>query len=343
MHLDDIKYSGKLVSKFILSIDSETGDIMLLKELTELNGVSGDEREVREFIKTNAKDYSDDIKVDSMGNLICVKKGNNAKHKLMISAHMDEVGFMVTGYGEGGVLKFATVGGIDSRILLGKRLIVGDKKLGGIIGGKPIHLQSATERQNNVNMKNMYIDIGADSKEEAEKLVSIGEYAAFYSNYSNLGKNVIKAKALDDRVGCAILLDILREERYNNFDLYACFTVQEEVGLRGAEVVSYDIDPDIALVIEGTTCSDVLDVEDYEQSTILGEGAALTIMDRGAYSNKKLVEFLYKMAKITIYQYNIKQLQEEMMQERYKQQREGCCSFNFRSMQIYTFTCVFNE
>ncbi|NLI57257.1 MAG: M42 family metallopeptidase [Clostridium sp.] len=270
---------------------------MLLKELTELNGVSGDEREVREFIKTNAKDYSDDIKVDSMGNLICVKKGNNAKHKLMISAHMDEVGFMVTGYGEGGVLKFATVGGIDSRILLGKRLIVGDKKLEGIIGGKPIHLQSATERQNNVNMKNMYIDIGADSKEEAEKLVSIGEYAAFYSNYSNLGKNVIKAKALDDRVGCAILLDILREERYNNFDLYACFTVQEEVGLRGAEVVSYDIDPDIALVIEGTTCSDVLDVEDYEQSTILGEGAALTIMDRGAYSNKKLVEFLYTNGK----------------------------------------------
>ena len=152
---------------------------MLLKELTELNGVSGDEREVREFIKTNAKDYSDDIKVDSMGNLICVKKGNNAKHKLMISAHMDEVGFMVTGYGEGGVLKFATVGGIDSRILLGKRLIVGDKKLEGIIGGKPIHLQSATERQNNVNMKNMYIDIGADSKEEAEKLVSIESMQPF--------------------------------------------------------------------------------------------------------------------------------------------------------------------
>lgn len=269
---------------------------MLLKELTELNGVSGNEAEVREFIKNEAKKYSDDIKVDSMGNLTCLKKGENSKYKIMISAHMDEVGFMVTGYGEGGVLKFATVGGIDNRILLGKRLIVGEKKLEGVIGGKPIHLQNATERQSNVNIKNMYIDIGANSKEEAEKLVSIGEYAAFYSSYSNLGKNVIKAKALDDRAGCAILLDILKNKKYN-FDLYACFTVQEEVGLRGAQVLSYDICPDVALVVEGTTCSDVLDVEDYEQSTILGEGAALTIMDRGAYANKRLVEFLYTNGK----------------------------------------------
>ena len=270
---------------------------MLLKELTELYGVSGNEKEVREFIKSKAEKYSDEIKVDSMGNLVCVKKGNNAKHKLMISAHMDEVGFMITGYGDGGVLKFATVGGIDSRILLGKRLVVGDKKLPGVIGGKPIHLQSAAERKSNINIKNMYIDIGADTKEEAEKLISVGEYAAFYSSYTNLGKDVIKAKALDDRVGCAILLDILKDEKYNNFDLYACFTVQEEVGLRGAEVLSYSINPDIALVVEGTTCSDVLDVEEHQQSTILGGGAALTIMDRGAYSNKKLVEFLYTNGK----------------------------------------------
>lgn len=270
---------------------------MLLKELTELNGVSGNEKEVREFIKSRAKDHSDDIKTDSMGNLICLKKGKTPGHKIMISAHMDEVGLMVTGYGESGVLKFAVVGGIDSRILLGKGVIVGDKKLPGVIGGKPIHLQSSAERQNNVNIKNMYIDIGADTKEEAKKLVSVGEYVAFYSNYTNFGKNVIKAKALDDRVGCAILLDILKEEKYNNFDLYACFSVQEEVGLRGAEVLSYSIYPDVALVVEGTTCSDVLDVEDYRQSTVLGGGAALTIMDRGAYSNKKLVEFLYESGK----------------------------------------------
>lgn len=269
---------------------------MLLKKLTELNGVSGNEGEVREFIKNEAKKYSDKIRVDSMGNLICLKKGKNPKNKIMISAHMDEVGFMVTGYGDCGVLKFATVGGIDNRILLGKRLIVGDKKLEGVVGGKPIHLQNTTERRKNVDIKNMYIDIGANNKEEAEKLVSVGEYAAFYSGYSNLGKDVIKAKALDDRVGCAILLEILKGEKYN-FDLYACFTVQEEVGLRGAQVVAYDIYPDVALVIEGTTCSDVLDVEEHEQSTVLGGGAALTIMDRATYSNKKLVEFLYTNGK----------------------------------------------
>ncbi|MDQ2086785.1 M42 family metallopeptidase [Herbivorax sp. ANBcel31] len=269
---------------------------MFLKELTELNGVSGNEEDVREFIKKEAKKYSDEINVDSMGNLICLKKGRNSKYKVMISAHMDEVGFMVTGYGEAGVLKFATVGGIDNRILLGKRLTVGNKKLQGVIGGKPIHLQNAGERQSNVNIKKMYIDIGANSKEEAEKLVSVGEYAAFYSSYSTLGKNAIKAKALDDRAGCAILLDILKDEQYD-FDLYACFTVQEEVGLRGAQVTSYGIYPDVALVVEATTCSDVLDVEEHEYSTILGEGAALTIMDRGAYSNKKLVEFLYTNGK----------------------------------------------
>lgn len=170
----------------------------------------------------------------------------------------------------------------------------------------------------------MYIDIGADTKEEAEKLISVGEYAAFYSSYTNLGKDVIKAKALDDRVGCAILLDILKDEKYNNFDLYACFTVQEEVGLRGAEVLSYSINPDIALVVEGTTCSDVLDVEEHQQSTILGGGAALTIMDRGAYSNKSWWNFCTPTERRTIYRYSIKQpLQEEMMQERFKLQREG--------------------
>ncbi|TYQ15469.1 UNVERIFIED_CONTAM: endoglucanase [Acetivibrio alkalicellulosi] len=269
---------------------------MLLKELTELNGVSGNEDEVREFIKKEAKGYCDEITIDSIGNLICLKKGRNPKYKLMLCAHMDEVGLMVTGYTEGGMLKFAAVGGIDQRILLGKRVLVGDKKISGVIGAKPIHLQQTSERESNIDIKKMYIDIGADKKEEAEKLVSLGEYVAFYSKYLTLGDNTIKAKALDDRVGCAILLEILKGKNYE-FDLYICFTVQEEVGLRGAQVASYRIYPDMALVIEGTTCSDVPDVEKYEYSTILGEGAAITIMDRGAYGNKKLVNYIFNLAK----------------------------------------------
>lgn len=267
---------------------------MYIKELTELNGVSGNEDEVREFIKIHAEELADEINIDSMGNLIAFKKGKNSKYKVMLSAHMDEVGFMVTGFGESGVLKFATVGGIDERILPGKRVLVGEKNILGVIGSKPIHMQERDERNANIKLKKMYIDIGTDKRDEAEKLVALGDYVAFHSPYIEFGDGLIKAKALDDRVGCAILLEALKESY--EFDLYACFTVQEEVGLRGSEVAAYTVNPDIALVVEGTTCSDVPGVDKYEYSTILREGAALTIMDRTSYPNKNFVNYIYELA-----------------------------------------------
>ncbi|MCX7749006.1 MAG: M42 family metallopeptidase [Clostridia bacterium] len=268
---------------------------MLLKELTELNGVSGNEDEVRNYIKEKALSLADEVKIDSIGNVIAYKKGKSSKKRVMLSAHMDEVGFMITGYGEGGTLKFRCVGGIDERILPGKRLIVGEKKLPGIIGCKPIHMQEREDRSNNIKLKSLYIDIGAEKKDEAEKLVPLGEYAVFQSEYMEMGEDVIKAKALDDRVGCAILLEALKGDY--DFDLYACFTVQEEVGLRGSEVSSYAVKPDLAIVVEGTTCSDVPEVSEYDYSTLLGEGAALTIMDRTSYADKDLVNFLYNLGK----------------------------------------------
>ncbi len=268
---------------------------MYIKELTELNGVSGNEDEVREYIKKHIKDLADEINIDSMGNLIAFKKGKNSKYKVMLSAHMDEVGFMVTGFGESGVVKFATVGGIDERILPGKRVLIGEKNIPGVIGSKPIHMQEREERNVNIKLKRMYIDIGTDKREEAEKLVSLGDYMAFYSPYTQFGEGLIKAKALDDRVGCAILIEALKD-RYE-FDLYACFTVQEEVGLRGSEVAAYTVNPDIALVVEGTTCSDVPGVEKGEYSTVLGDGAALTIMDRTSYPNKNFVNYIYELAR----------------------------------------------
>lgn len=267
---------------------------MLLKELTELNGVSGNEDEVREFIKKEAQMHATEIKVDSMGNLICYKKGKSSEYKIMLSAHMDEVGFIVTG-NKDGVIKFSSIGGIDERILPGTRVLVGDKKIPGVIGSKPIHLQDKEERGNNIKLKGMYIDIGTESKEELEKLAAPGEYIAFYSKYTEFGDNCIKAKALDDRVGCAILLEILKESHW--LDLYACFTVQEEVGLRGAGVAAYTVNPDLAIVLEGTTCSDVPDVKEHEYSTVMGQGAVLTLMDRTSYPNKKLVEFIYNTAR----------------------------------------------
>lgn len=270
------------------------GDFVVIKELTELNGVSGNEEQVCKYIFERIKGYVDDIKVDSMGNLIAYKRGKESNYKVMVSAHMDEVGLMVTGYGDNGTIKFRKVGGIDDRILIGKRVVIGDKKIPGVIGCKPIHLQEKQERESNIKLKNMYIDIGAESKEEAEKLAPKGEYVAFFSEYIELGEHCVKAKALDDRIGCAILMEILRE-RYS-FDLIACFTVQEEIGLRGAEVTAYAVDPDVALVIEGTTCSDVPDVDEHQYSTVMGKGAVLTIMDRTAYADKRLVDFIYRVA-----------------------------------------------
>ncbi len=267
---------------------------MLIKELTDLNGVSGNEKEVREYIISKIENLCDSYKVDSIGNVIAFKRGSGSKQKVMLSAHMDEVGFIVSGHTDKGFIKFKAVGGIDDRILPGKKVVVGKKKLSGVIGIKPIHQQEREEREKITKIKQLYIDIGADSKEEVEKLAPLGEFIAFDSDFVNLGYDCIKAKALDDRVGCAVLIEALKHSY--DFDLYACFTVQEEVGLRGAQVAAYGVMPDIALIIEGTTCADVPDVEKHEYSTILGNGAALTIMDRTCYCDRELVQYLYDVA-----------------------------------------------
>lgn len=267
---------------------------MLLKELTSLNGVSGNEHAVREFIKIAVKDYADNIRVDTMGNLIAFKKGKAGKFKVMLSAHMDEVGMMVTGYGENGNLKFRTVGGIDERILPGKRVSVGKNGIPGVIGCKPLHLQEKDERNSEIKIKSLYIDIGADKKDEAEELAPLGEYISFAGDYVEFGEDCIKAKALDDRVGCAVIMEALKETY--DFDIYACFTVQEEIGLRGSETAAYHVNPDLALVIEGTTCSDVPGVEKQDYSTIMGDGPALTIMDRTSYADKGFVNHIYGLA-----------------------------------------------
>ncbi len=266
----------------------------LIKELTDLNGVSGNENEVREYIKSKINGLCDSVEVDMIGNVIAYKKGNSGRFKVMLSAHMDEVGFMVSGYMEKGFLKFKSVGGIDSRILPGKRVTIGKKRLKGVIGAKPLHQQSPEERERIAKIKDLYIDIGAETKEEAEKLAPLGEFIAFDCDYVEFGKDCIKAKALDDRVGCAVLLEALK---YNyEYDLYACFTVQEEVGLRGSQVAAFKVMPDIALVLEGTTCADVPEVKPFDFSTELGNGAALTLVDRTCYSDRKLVQFLYDTA-----------------------------------------------
>lgn len=267
---------------------------MLLRELTGLHGVSGDETRVADFIRKQAEGVADEIFTDALGNVIALKQGRRPGTRVMLSAHMDEVGFIITGYGEGGTLSFKTIGGMDERILPGKKVAVGDGCIPGVIGIKPVHLLQREEKSRAVKLKELYIDIGARSREEAEKTVGKGDYAAFLSDYVEFGNGLVKAKALDDRIGCWILLEALKNTYA--FDVYACFTVQEEVGLRGAEVAAHRVKPEIAIVVEGTTCSDVPGVEKQDYSTVLGAGPAITFMDRTTYPDRNLAEFIFSTA-----------------------------------------------
>lgn len=263
---------------------------MLLERLCNASGVSGNEGEVRDIIISHIKPYIDEISVDSMGNVIALKKGKSAEKKVMLSAHMDEVGFIVSGITEKGYLEFKTVGGIDTRVIISKKVLVGDKKIPGVIGMKAIHLQSKSEREDVPKVKSLFIDIGAKDKEDAEKYVSLGDYVSFDTKYQEIGEDAIKAKAFDDRIGCYVLTNLIKEPV--KYDTYFCFTTQEEVGLRGARVAAYRIKPDIALVLETTTCSDVHNVPDHRMLTEMGKGVAVSFMDSSTIFNEKLVKFL---------------------------------------------------
>jgi len=277
----------------------------LLKRLTEAHGVSGDEGEIRDILKIESAGLADEVSIDKMGNLIAFKKGTKGGKKLMLCAHMDEVGLIIHSIADNGTLKFSTVGSIDPRVLISKKVRIGKKKIPGILGLKAIHLQEPEERKTIVKTKQLYIDIGAKSRDEALKIVNIGDYAAFDVEYLPFGQGRIKAKALDDRLGCSVLLDVLKN-RYP-CDLYACFTVQEEIGTRGAGVAAFNIKPSMALIIEGTTCSDVPGVDEHMRSTKLGKGPAITVMDRTSYSNKDMVNKLIETAKNENIPYQMKE------------------------------------
>lgn len=268
---------------------------MLLKRLTEASGVSGNENEVREIIINEIKDNVDEIKVDKIGNIIVYKKGKINSPKLMVTAHLDEVGLMITNINDAGLLKFTTVGGIDKRILVSKSVKIGENKIPGVIGAKPIHLQKIDERKNALDINELYIDIGVNSKEEAEKLVSIGDYVMFDSEYLEFGNNLIKAKALDNRVGCSLLVDLLKSESELSF--YGVFTVMEEIGLRGAGPAAYSVEPDISIILEGTLCSDMPKTDVHQVSTYLGKGPAISLMDRTTIYNIKFREQIVNVAK----------------------------------------------
>ncbi|NLW02307.1 MAG: M42 family metallopeptidase [Clostridiaceae bacterium] len=266
-----------------------------LKKLTMLDGVSGDEKPVRDFIMERIKDRADSWHVDNIGNLIVFSKGTGLGKKVMLAAHMDEVGLLITGINDNGLIKFKTVGGIEPRVLVGKRVRIGKDRVPGVIGYKPVHLQDSSERKNAVKKSGLTIDIGAKDREQAEESVAVGDTAAFDYDPVEFGDHKLMAKALDNRVGCVMLAELLGG-RYP-FDLYGCFTVQEEIGLKGAKAASYAVEPDAAIILEGTTCYDLTGTDEHMMSTRLGDGPALTVMDRSVIPDRDLYRFITHTAK----------------------------------------------
>ncbi len=258
-----------------------------LEKLCLLCGASGNEKAVRDYIIEIAKPYAESIFIDPLGSVIIEKKGiNAAPKKLMISAHMDEVGFIITYINDDGTLKIAPVGGIDASVVIGRSVVVGEKNIPGVIGAKPIHLLEGDLKTKVPVFSELYLDIGAKDKEEAEKLISLGEYACFLPLYTRLGENRIRSKAIDDRVGCAIMLELLREELL--YDVTFAFLVQEEVGLRGAQAAAYTVNPDVAVVLEATTAADLSGAEDDAKVCSLSKGPVVSSMDRSTIYDREL-------------------------------------------------------
>lgn len=269
--------------------------IELLKELCLLDGVSGNEDAVRDYIAARAKPYATEMRTDAIGNLIVFKKGAvSAPNALMLAAHTDEVGVMVTHITDQGYLKFDFVGGIDRRVVIGKPVTVGENKVPGVIGLKAIHMTTKAEREKSPKVDELYIDIGAKDKESASKLVSVGDYGAFVSDAVELGDGMLKAKAIDDRLGCAVMLKLLEEDL--PMDVTFAFTAQEEVGTRGAFGATFSVHPEVALVLETTTAADIPPVDKAKRVCYVGKGPVILQIDSSTIYDRGLFEELRGLA-----------------------------------------------
>ena len=289
---------------------------MHLEELSNAFGVSSVEDDVRKIIIDAVKPYVDELRADTMGNLFVTRRHrvpvSGKPLRVMVTAHMDEVGFLITKINGNGQLKFKPVGGFDPRVLLGKAVVVGTERLPGVIGLKPLHLLKRSEYNKVDNTDSMYIDIGA--KDDAVTSVKPGDFATFATKFGYLGgetnnsvtQGVVKGKALDNRVGCALLIELLQGDY--PIDLIGVFTVQEEVGLRGARVAAYTANPDLAIVLECTAADDLPRTdEDAEQGIPrMGEGPAITVMDGTVITNRPLVDLLIDTAEANNIPYQFK-------------------------------------
>jgi endoglucanase len=287
--------------------------IQLQEKLSGFIGVSGFEDDVREFIKAEITPLVDKIWTDSMGNLLAIKNGKNPNaHKLLLDAHMDEVGFIINYIEEDGYLRFGLIGGFDKRILLGQAVLLKiskDKIIHGVIGAKPPHLISAEEGKKPVDEKDLYIDIGLSSKKEVQEYgVEIGITGVLHDPFIIMPKNIIRGRAIDDRLGCNLIIQLLKRLKKESIDetLLLSFSVQEEVGLRGAGVSAFSLDPTIALAIETTTGDNNPMTKPRERPAEFEKGPSITIMDSNTITNKQINERLIKNADLAKINYQFK-------------------------------------
>ena len=270
----------------------------LLKELCLINGVSGDETAVRESIIEKIKDVCE-YRVDNLGSIICFKKGRRTpEKKLMICAHMDEVGFIITYIRSDGTLSFGAVGGIDPSVIIGRQVMVKSsitsETIYGVVGTTAVHNLSKEQREKAPKTDSLYIDIGAADKAEAEKTVALGDHAYFVSEFTELGETKVKCKAIDDRAGCAMMIEMLHEEL--EYDTYFVFNVQEEIGLRGSTASAFAVAPDYAIVLEATTAADIDGASGAKRVCELGKGPVVSFMDRSTMYDKELYRLAFSIA-----------------------------------------------
>ena len=270
-------------------------DWELLKRLCEARGVSGREDEVRELIAAEIGPFAQRMEVTPLGDLIAYKSGEKrAKTKLMFTAHMDEVGLTVTHVTDEGLLRFSCVGGIDPRVLPGRQVLVGKNAVPGVVGVKPVHLLKKDEREKRVPVRELYLDIGALTKEEAEAAVAPGDEATFVSPFCARG-GVLSAKALSARAGCALLIGLMKADL--KYDAVFAFTVQREVGFAGAKTAAFAAEPDAAVVVEAAEAGDVPGAEKDRQACRLGGGPAISFMDQRTIYDAEYYELALRAAK----------------------------------------------
>jgi endoglucanase len=278
---------------------------MYLKELTELNGASGNEEKVRQYIEDVLKTADQSGQTDILGNLYFEKKGNGTCHKtVLLVAHMDEVGLMITNILDDGLLAVSPVGGVDPRVLPGKRVKVGKEQIDGVIGYKAIHLQNE-DFKSIPTWEKIRVDIGAQKKEEAEKKVSLGDYIYFYSPFEEYDNRYV-GKAMDDRGGCALLMELYKELPVLDYDLVFAFVVQEEIGLRGSGAALKRYRPDAAIIVEGTTAGDNPELKKERWSTHLDLGPALSYLQGGYALDYRLFEAILAHVNAKGFPYQLK-------------------------------------